>query len=77
VPSCSCGVMDWAGSQKHQTELLDLSAVLRCLPMTDELWECSFRLARICRAKTTPIPSSDLLIASSAFIYGGKKVLSE
>ena len=61
-----------AGSQKDQTELLDLSAVLRCLPMTDEVWECSFRLARICRAKGTPVPSSDLLIASCAFIHGVK-----
>jgi predicted nucleic acid-binding protein len=39
-----------AGSNKDQDDLTDLSAVLRCLPMTDEVWECSFRLARICRA---------------------------
>jgi len=61
-----------AGSQKDQTELLDLSAVLRCLPMTDEVWECSYRLARICRSKGIPVPSSDLLIASCAFIHGVK-----
>jgi len=61
-----------AGSQKDQTELLDLSAVLRCLPMTDKVWECSFMLARICRSKGTPVPSSDLLIASCAFIHGVK-----
>lgn len=58
-----------AGSKKDQDDLTELSAVLRCLPMTDEVWECSFRLARICRAKGTPVPSSDLMIAACAFIH--------
>jgi predicted nucleic acid-binding protein len=58
-----------AGSKKDQDDLTDLSAVLRCLPMTDEVWECSFRLARLCRAKGTPLPSSDLMIATCAFIH--------
>ena len=61
-----------AGSKKDHDDLTDLSAVLRCLPMTDDAWEYSFRLARICRAKGTPVPSSDLLIASCAFIHGVK-----
>ena len=58
-----------AGSKKDQDDLTDLSAVLRCLPMTDEVWECSFRLARLCRAKGTLLPSSDLMIATCAFIH--------
>ncbi len=61
-----------AGSKKDQDDLRDLSAVLRCLPMTDEVWEYSFRLARVCRAKGTPLPPSDLMIASCAFIHGAK-----
>lgn len=59
-----------AGSKKDQDDLSDLSAVLRCLPITDEVWECSFRLARICRSKGTPVPLSNLMIASCAFIHG-------
>jgi predicted nucleic acid-binding protein len=61
-----------AGSKKDQDDLRDLSAVLRSLQMTDEAWECSFRLARVCRANGTPVPSSDLMIASCAFIHGAK-----
>jgi predicted nucleic acid-binding protein len=61
-----------AGSKKDQDDLTDLSAVLRCLPMSEEVWECSFRLARICRAKGTAVPSSDLMIASCAFSHGVK-----
>ena len=66
-----------AGSNKDQDDLTDLSAVLRCLPMTDKVWECSFRLARICRAKGTPLPSSDLMIASCAFIHGAKTLAKD
>ncbi|NBS52801.1 MAG: PIN domain-containing protein [Spartobacteria bacterium] len=64
----------WMGadSKKDQVDLTDLSAVLRCLTMSGEVWECSFRLARICRAKGTPVPSSDLMIASCAFSHGVK-----
>lgn len=61
-----------AGSKKDQDDLRDLGAVLRCLPMSEEVWECSFRLARICRAKVTPVPSSDLMIAACAFSHGVK-----
>lgn len=66
-----------AGSKKDQDDLRDLSAVLRCLPMTDEVWECSFRLARVCRAKGTPLPSSDLMIASCAFIHDAKTLAKD
>lgn len=66
-----------AGSKKDQDDLTDLSGVLRCLPMTDEVWQCSFRLARICRAKGTPVPSSDLMIASCAFIHGAKTLAND
>jgi predicted nucleic acid-binding protein len=66
-----------AGSKKDQDDLTDLGAVLRCLPMTDEVWECSFRLARVCRAKGTPLPSSDLMIASCAFIHGAKTLAND
>jgi predicted nucleic acid-binding protein len=66
-----------AGSKKDQDDLTDLSAVLRCLPMTDEVWECSFRLARVGRAKGTPLPSSDLMIASCAFIHGAKTLAND
>lgn len=66
-----------AGSKKDQNDLVDLSAVLRCLPMTDEVWECSFRLSRVCRAKGTPLPSSDLMIASCAFIHGAKTLAKD
>jgi predicted nucleic acid-binding protein len=59
-----------AGSKKDQAELAELAAVLRCLPMTEDVWECSFRLARICRAKGTPVPGTDLLIVACAFIHG-------
>ena len=66
-----------AGSKKDQDDLTELSAVLRCLPMTDEVWECSFRLASICRAKGTPVPSSDLMIAACAFIHGLKTLAKD
>jgi predicted nucleic acid-binding protein len=66
-----------AGSKKDQDDLTDLSAVLRCLPMSEEVWECSFRLARICRAKGTPVPSSDLMIASCAFSHGVKTLAKD
>ena len=32
-----------AGSKKDQDDLTDLSAVLRSLPISEEVWECSFR----------------------------------
>ena len=66
-----------AGSKKDQDDLTDLSAVLRCLPMSEEVWEYSFRLARICRAKGTPVPSSDLMIASCAFSHGVKTLAKD
>ena len=66
-----------AGSKKDQDDLTDLGAVLRCFPMTDEVWECSFRIARVCRAKGTPLPSSDLMIASCAFIHGAKTLAKD
>ena len=66
-----------AGSKKDQADLTDLSAVLRCLPMTGEVWECSFRLACVCRAKGTPLPLSDLMIASCAFIHGAKTLAKD
>lgn len=66
-----------AGSKKDQDDLTDLSAVLRCLPMSEEVWEYSFRLARICRANGTPVPSSDLMIASCAFSHGVKALAKD
>ena len=66
-----------AGSKKDQDDLTDLSAVLRCLPMSEEVWDCSFRIARICRAKETPVPSSDLMIASCAISHGVKTLAKD
>jgi predicted nucleic acid-binding protein len=66
-----------AGSKKDQDDLTDLSEVLRCLPMSEEVWEFSFRLARICRAKGTAVPSSDLMIASCAFSHGVKTLAKD
>jgi predicted nucleic acid-binding protein len=65
------------GSKKDQEDLTDLSAVLPCLPMAKEVWECSFRLARICRAKGTPVPSSDWMIESCAFSHGMKMLAKD
>jgi predicted nucleic acid-binding protein len=40
------------------------------LPIDERVWRQAKRLGRACRRNGTPVPSSDLLIASCAWVHG-------
>lgn len=58
-----------AGSPDDQAHVRQLEDVLPCLPMSDGVWERTYALARTCRARGTPVPASDLMIAACAFVH--------
>ena len=59
-----------AGSVKDRQDVQELQDVLPCLPMDQQTWELSYRLASVCCERGTPVPASDLLIAACAFFHG-------
>jgi predicted nucleic acid-binding protein len=59
-----------AGSAKDRQDVQELQDVLPCLPMDQQTWDLSYRLARVCCERGTPVPASDLLIAACAFFHG-------
>ncbi len=59
-----------AGSVKDRQDVRDLQDVVPCLPIDQQTWALSYRLASICCERGTPVPASDLLIAACAFNYG-------
>jgi predicted nucleic acid-binding protein len=61
-----------AGSAKDRQDVQELQDVLPCLPMNQQTWDLSYRLAGVCCERGTPVPASDLLIAACAFSHGSK-----
>jgi predicted nucleic acid-binding protein len=61
-----------AGSAKDRQDVQELQDVLPCLPMNQQTWDLSYRLAGVCCERGTPAPASDLLIAACAFSHGSK-----
>lgn len=59
-----------AGSEPDRRDVADLQSVLISLPIDTEVWACASSLASVCRAKGTPMPSSDVIIAACAFTHG-------
>ena len=59
-----------AGSAKDRQDVQDLQDVVPCLPMDQQAWDLSYRLASACCQRGTPVPASDLLIAACAFAHG-------
>lgn len=58
-----------AGSKRDQAQVETLQKVLPCLAIDTDVWNLSYELAQICRAKGTPVPASDLIIAACAFFH--------
>jgi predicted nucleic acid-binding protein len=59
-----------AGSVKDRQDVQELQDVLPCLPLNQQTWDLSYRLAGVCCERGTPVPASDLLIAACAFFHG-------
>ncbi len=59
-----------AGSAKDRQDVQELQDVLPCLPMDQQTWDLSYRLAGVCCEQGTPVPAWDLLIAACAFAHG-------
>lgn len=55
-----------AGGDRERKVLRDFSKVLPELPITDEVWQAAYDIARRVRAKGVTAPATDLLIAACA-----------
>ena len=62
----------WMGSSsdKDARDVQELSELLISLPATEAVWKEAARLARGCRELGKPVPSSDVVIAATAFVHG-------
>ena len=58
----------WNGArgQREKKQLKQLEFEVPVLPITSEVWQLSFELAKKCREKGQTVPASDLLIAACA-----------
>jgi len=56
-------------SKKQYEELLEDLKALHNIPITDEVWEYSFKLGFELRNRGITVPAADILIASAAIKY--------
>lgn len=61
----------WMGVASHEDaqDVADLASLVTHLSINEKVWLRAGRLAQECRRKGTPIPSSDLVIAATAFVH--------
>lgn len=58
-----------AGGDRERATLLDFTRVLPELPITAEVWEHAYVLARSCRNAGVSVPATDLLIVACAQVH--------
>lgn len=59
-----------AGGDREKKVLREFTRLVPELPITPEVWDASYDLARSCRAAGVTVPASDLLIAACARHHG-------
>jgi predicted nucleic acid-binding protein len=59
-------------SPADENDVRRLSKVLPCLPTNEDVWRMARALGAACRRAGTPVPSSDVLIASCAYVNGAE-----
>lgn len=57
------------GSPQDERDVADLVGLMIGLPIDGAVWTEASRLARECRKMGNPVPSSDLIVAATAFVH--------